>query len=126
MLESIIIPISNISPQDKIGMFSLMDDYYENVSKEQFLSDLEKKDCVIMIKEQGLLCGFSTQVLLYRIVEGKNIRILFSGDTVIDKNHRNSFEKMNPNYPLGDELVCLAQFNEQNLKPFILKRLLSL
>jgi len=234
MLKSSIILISKISPQDKASMFSLMNDYYENVSREQFLSDLEKKDCVITIKEQGLLCGFSTQVLLHRTVGDKNIRILFSGDTVIDKNHRNSlvlplawgkmmlsllkdqpniplywllttkgyktyrylpvffkdyfpsptkelsdfeanilsyigkelfngkfdgnrwiihakekdqrlrpgvaditeakrnkeeivyFEKMNPNYPLGDELVCLAQFNEQNLKPFILKRLLCL
>ncbi|MBM3253874.1 MAG: hypothetical protein FJZ16_06465 [Candidatus Omnitrophica bacterium] len=233
MLQSIIIPVSNISPQDKIDMLSLMSDYYENVSEEQFLTDLEKKDCVIVIKEEGFLYGFSTQVLLRRTIEGQNIRILFSGDTVIDKKHRNSFvlplawgkmmlsilkdqsdiplywllttkgyktyrylpvffndyfpsptrkltdfeanilshvgkelfngkfdgnhwiihakdkdqrlrpgvaditeakrnkeeiayfEKMNPNHPSGDELVCLAQFKEQNLKPFILKRLLN-
>lgn len=233
MLQPIIISVTNISPQDKLDMPSLMHKYYKNVYKEQFLSDLEKKDCVILIKEQRFVCGFSTQVLLWRAIDGQNIRILFSGDTVIDKKYRNSFvlplawgkmmlsllkdqpdiplywllttkgykthrylpvffndyfpsptrklsgfetsilnqigkelfngkfdaghwlihakdkeqrlrpgvaditeakrnkekiayfEEMNPNYTLGDELVCLAQFSEQNLKPFILKRLLN-
>lgn len=234
MLQASIISVSDILFKDKLMMFSLMRRYYENVSKKQFLSDLEKKDCVIMIKEKksSALCGFSTQVLLRRNIKNQDVRIVFSGDTVIDKKHRNSlvlpltfgkmmlsilkeepgtplywllttkgyktyrylpvffkdyfpspskklssfeksiltmmgkelleekfdakhwilrakdgaqrlkpgvaditenrrkkqeiayFEKMNPNHAQGDDLICLARFSEQNLKPFILKRLL--
>jgi hypothetical protein len=33
------------------------------------------------------------------------------------------FEKSNPGHAKGDELVCIARCHEDNLKPFILRRL---
>lgn len=33
------------------------------------------------------------------------------------------FEELNPGYPNGDELACIAEFDRSNITPFILKRL---
>jgi hypothetical protein len=35
------------------------------------------------------------------------------------------FDKMNSGHAKGDELVCLARFSDDNLTPFILKRLVN-
>jgi hypothetical protein len=69
-------------------MFALMDRHYENVEWEWFEADLAEKQWVIQISDPatGELCGFSTQVLLDAQAEGRPIKALFSGDTIIDRD----------------------------------------
>ena len=91
MLKSIIKQTDKITDKEKTDMFLLMRTYYKNVSKEHFYNDLAKKDRIIMLMDGKSLCGFSTQVLLERTIGNRKTNIVFSGDTIIDKQHNNSF-----------------------------------
>ena len=66
-------------------MCRLMQAHYEGVTEQQFLADLAAKQWVILLRDQGRLCGFSTQVLFDHPFDGGTVKILFSGDTVIEK-----------------------------------------
>jgi hypothetical protein len=71
-------------------MFALMEAYYEYADRPTFEADLAEKDWVIMIHDEhtNTLKGFSTQLLLSVQVEGRPVRALFSGDTIIDRDAR--------------------------------------
>ena len=70
-------------------MFDLMDRHYENVVRRTFESDLAEKRWVVELRSQanGELCGFSTQTLLDANVDGRPVKALFSGDTIIDPRY---------------------------------------
>jgi hypothetical protein len=70
-------------------MFGLMDRTYANLRREAFEADLLAKRWVIQVHDPVTeqLAGFSTQVLLSIEVEGRPVRALFSGDTVVDRQH---------------------------------------
>lgn len=59
--------------------------YYEGAPEAVFRRDLAAKDRAILLFEEGRLCGFSTLKLL--TIGG--LRVLFSGDTVVDAANRN-------------------------------------
>ncbi len=91
MLTSETIGVEAVSPADRLSMLELMCAHYEHVDVAQFYEDLDSKDCVIILRHEDAVCGFSTQVLLTKTVSGHKVRVHFSGDTVIEKAHRNSF-----------------------------------
>lgn len=70
-------------------MLRLMEEAYENISEEVFEADLAEKDWVIQLRDpaSGALCGFSTQMLVPLEVAGREVTVLFSGDTVIARAH---------------------------------------
>jgi len=86
-LESQTIPVSNLRPEWVVQMRQLMHVHYEGVSEQQFLADLQAKQWVILLFDNCQLCGFSTQALFDYWHESRLIKILFSGDTIIDKSH---------------------------------------
>ena len=86
-LESQTIAVSNLRPEWVVQMRQLMQTHYEGVSEERFLADLQAKQWVILLYENCQLCGFSTQALFDYWHESRLIKILFSGDTIIDKSH---------------------------------------
>lgn len=79
-----------LNENDKQSMFELMKDNYSGVNRAVFLKDLHEKDYVIILKSKDRLCGFSTFALSQHNINGRNIRLAFSGDTVISKENRNS------------------------------------
>jgi hypothetical protein len=74
-----------LTPSEVAAMFALMDRHYENLARDRFEADLAEKQWVIQITDPGTgeLCGFSTQMLLDAKVEGRSIKALFSGDTIV-------------------------------------------
>ena len=67
-------------------MFALFARHYDCVCLEKFRSDLEEKDCVLMLhNENGAICGFSTQMILRTTVQARKVRAVFSGDTIVDR-----------------------------------------
>lgn len=86
-LESQTVSVTQLRPDCAAQMLRLMQTHYEGVSEQQFLADLEAKQWAILLYEKDRLCGFSTQVLFDFLHEGRATRILFSGDTIIDKQH---------------------------------------
>lgn len=70
-------------------MFDLMTRHYVNVDRALFEKDLSEKTWVILLSDPALdvVCGFSTQVVLRADVAGWPVRVLFSGDTIVDREY---------------------------------------
>ncbi len=85
-LTSRIVPVSRLDPDRKTAMLALMQAHYEGVEPRDFGRDLMAKDeAIVLSAPDGTLAGFSTQVV--RRLDTGPARILFSGDTVIDRPH---------------------------------------
>lgn len=82
-------PISSVTVSHIRQMYDMYSRYYENTSLDIFLADLSKKSGVILVerKSDGQLVGFSTQTFFDLKVDGKRVRGIFSGDTIIEKEY---------------------------------------
>ena len=88
-LSGRLVKVSQLTGSERGAMFALMDRHYANVQRPNFDADLEEKQWVIEVREPstGVLCGFSTQRILDVHMKGRPIKALFSGDTIIDRQH---------------------------------------
>ena len=86
-LESQTLSVSELHPECIAQMQQLMRGHYDGVSESQFRANLLAKQWVILLRDHGQLCGFSTQVLFDYPLTGRDVKILFSGDTMIEKKH---------------------------------------
>lgn len=75
-------------------MFELMTKYYDNVHKDRFISDLQEKEWILLLEEKttSIIQGFTTIMLMKVIINGKPVRCIFSGDTIIDEAFRGQLE----------------------------------
>lgn len=85
--------ISELSESQILEMFSLMKNYYNHVNLSEFKNDLLEKDILIILKDDSNhIQGFSSQKIFPFSFRNQILRIVFSGDTVIDKKFRGSLE----------------------------------
>lgn len=68
-------------------MYQLMDAHYLGVTERGFQADLSSKQWVIILRDGQEVCGFSTQVMFEHAVDSRTVGVVFSGDTIIDKDH---------------------------------------
>jgi hypothetical protein len=69
-------------------MYNLYGRYYEATSMSLFESDLSDKDFVVMLHDaSGAVIGFSTLAILNTEIDGRRVRAIYSGDTIIDRAH---------------------------------------
>lgn len=69
-------------------MFALFSGHYDKVTQQQFDVDLAAKNEVLLLEDDaGCLQGFSTLQYWDEDLDGEALRILFSGDTIIDAAH---------------------------------------
>ncbi len=88
MLKGKVYLLQEISSDEVESMYELMSEYYENVTKTNFISDLKKKNRIILLKDdKGGIKGFTTIVLYDAQIDGIKVKLLFSGDTVIHKDY---------------------------------------
>jgi hypothetical protein len=88
-LDGQILDTAHTSEDSRDEMFALMERAYENVRRPTFEADLDAKDWVIQLRcrDTGRLAGFSTQVMMHVPVAEKLVHALYSGDTVVDRQH---------------------------------------
>lgn len=88
-LRASISPPESLTSNDREQMFQLMQRYYDAITEHQFLSDLSKKDAVILLRDRNsdTIQGFSTLVKIDVELDNKPLRGVFSGDTVIEKDY---------------------------------------
>ncbi|MBQ4077864.1 hypothetical protein IJD15_01615 [bacterium] len=113
MLRSSVLNINELTNTDIDTMFNLMNEYYENIQKTNFVSDLSKKKQVILLKdeEKNEIKGF-TSIVLYDVeIENIKIKLLFSGDTVIHKDYWSNTDLM-PVW-IKNALNLKKEFNEK-------------
>lgn len=88
-----IVNSKNLSKQQIQDMFVLMCRYYDNVNFDLFEKDLQAKDVSFLLCDnQGKIQGFTSLVIYKKEIEQKKIAVVFSGDTIVDKNSRGSFD----------------------------------
>jgi hypothetical protein len=78
--------IESLDSREISAMFAIMQKYYQKITEAEFLSDLNNKDWVIVLVSDTRICGFSTQKLIELTIENEKIMVVFSGDTIIEKD----------------------------------------
>lgn len=85
-LTSIYAP-TQLSTQQRDDMAALYLSCYDASSRELFLSDLSKKTEVLLVSRQGQLVGFTTLETFPWQCRGQSLKIVYSGDTIVDPSH---------------------------------------
>jgi hypothetical protein len=85
MLKGKAVAVNEIRLGDVKNMFRIMQIYYENITETNFISDLLKKqDVVLLLDENGEIRGFTTLAIFSY---DKKTRLLYSGDTIVEKKY---------------------------------------
>lgn len=67
-------------------LWGLFRRYYDDVTPERFADDLAAKDEIVLVEtETGEAVGFSTLSVTDEGIDGRLVRVLFSGDTIVDR-----------------------------------------
>lgn len=75
----------------RADMFALHARCFAGVRRERFDEDLEEKDWVILLRDAtGRIVGFSTQKVLAGVPGAVGAKYLFSGDTIVAREHWNT------------------------------------
>jgi hypothetical protein len=84
-LASVVADPTRIEHRVSEEMFALYARYYGGANPDQFARDLDGKTHVLLMRDDaGYLQGFSTLALSTHRVAGEDIRVVFSGDTIVD------------------------------------------
>ncbi len=71
-------------------MYTILSKYFLGTSFEEFEHDLSQKEIAIFITKEEKIMGFSTLVCSTVEVNGNKTPVIFSGDTIVEQEHRNS------------------------------------
>ena len=82
-----IIRVSDLDCDIQKSIAELYLKYYDGSSVEQVLNDLHNKREVILLYHKSSLVGFTTLDVYEREWSNKSIRVIFSGDTIVEQGH---------------------------------------
>jgi len=80
-------PVAALDESVKLRMASLYLASYDASSEALFLRDLSGKDEVLLVSASGELVGFTSWRVFERDWEGQRIRVVYSGDTIVEQAH---------------------------------------
>lgn len=93
MLKGQIKPVGEYTEEERASMYRLMSEFYDDTNESVFLRDFLDKDyCLALYHEQKGIVGFTTQKLMAVEAGGKTVHGIFSGDTIIHKEHWGDLE----------------------------------
>jgi hypothetical protein len=79
--------ISGLTEKERHSLARLYLSYYSGTSEERFFADLNGKTEILLVSCDDALVGFTTFQLYAREWDGNLIRIVYSGDTVVEQAH---------------------------------------
>ena len=81
--------VDELEDEQRHQMLGLMQDHFQNVTREQFARDLAEKDWAFLLTEvgSGRVHGFSTLLRFSLDVEGTPTVSFFSGDTIVRREY---------------------------------------
>ena len=84
-----ILDVADLPTASRERMFCLHNQYFAGVTREIFEADLEEKRWVIQLLDSATreIRGFSTQALWELDVNGGPVSIVYSGDTIVEREH---------------------------------------
>jgi hypothetical protein len=80
-------PVSTLDEGVRDRMARIYLDNYDGSSYATFLGDLSTKDEVLLVRCGEQLVGFTTLRIIDRDWQGRRIRVIYSGDTVVERAH---------------------------------------
>ena len=89
-LQARTLPVSALTDAQVVQMYRLMVTHYDAVDQTRFEADLVEKDRVILLcSPEGTIHGFTTlrRYHLQHPTMHTTVRVLYSGDTIIDRRH---------------------------------------
>ena len=88
-LQRKIIDIEALTNSQRQEMYALMQKHYDNTDRTVFEKDLSEKNWVLMLLDEskGRIVGFSTKLFFPFFFRNKKTWILFSGDTIIQREY---------------------------------------
>lgn len=86
--------VRHLDEAQREALFALFARYYDDVKRDRFFADLAEKSHIILLHDSrdGSLQGFSTLKVWYTPLDGVQVKIVFTGDTVVDKDYWGSRE----------------------------------
>jgi hypothetical protein len=81
------VPVSGLQDSQRAEMARLYLASYEATSEALFLSDLAVKDESLLLYADDRLVGFTTLRVFEHDWNGEALRVVYSGDTVVDREH---------------------------------------
>jgi hypothetical protein len=81
------VPVSRLRAVQRTQMAQLYLASYEATSESLFLRDLEGKDEALLLYAGTMLVGFTTLRVFAREWCGERRRVIYSGDTVVERRH---------------------------------------
>lgn len=87
MLLARTVSVPDIDAGMRAGMYRLFSRYYANVSATQFDEDLASKLFAIVLEAAGELVGFTSASVTEHCIDGEQLTVVFSGDTIVDQPH---------------------------------------
>ena len=80
--------VGDLTEDEIVAMWDLYSHYYGGTEETRFRGDLaEKTDVILSRDETGTIRGFSTIFVYPTEFESETIRVIFSGDTIIDHRY---------------------------------------
>ncbi|WP_236906015.1 hypothetical protein [Collimonas pratensis] len=121
-----------MSTNDVDRMFVLYDAAYYDARRDLFDQDLaDKTHCIILYDGDGVIQGFSTLKLYVTSWHNEPLRVIFSGDTIVDRAHWGSQQlafswirlsgeiyRQAPDLPLYWFLICKGHRTYRYLRAF--------
>ncbi|MCG8394404.1 MAG: hypothetical protein MI745_15095 [Pseudomonadales bacterium] len=88
-LKARYVPLSRVSVPVMRRMYEIYSGYYENISLDLFCKDMVEKNGVFLVEERATkrVVGFSTMKTLDMNIEGRRVKGVFSGDTIIEQQY---------------------------------------
>lgn len=85
-LRAAVTPVSSLNAADIDDMFELYAAYYDGTTRALFEQDLREKHWVVALRTgHRVLAGFSTLAVSDVAAQSATARIIYSGDTIIDR-----------------------------------------
>ena len=78
-----LVPCPQLLTAQKARMLELLAQHFLGATPEQFARDLAEKNLALILERDRLLVGFSTLMAYTTSVEGENVNVIYSGDTIV-------------------------------------------
>jgi hypothetical protein len=84
-LEGRIVTVPEITTPTQQEMFAILGRYFDGYEWSNFQTDLAEKDGVLLLERSGAVKGFTTFKFLSAEIQGRQVRGVFSGDTIVEQ-----------------------------------------
>jgi hypothetical protein len=83
-VNGILVRVGDLGAERRARMHTLLQRHFDGVTRDGFELDLQEKNWVILLEEDGALVGFSTLLLYPFTHRGETLTVIYSGDTIVD------------------------------------------